>query len=170
MTLIEGVGLAASIIAIFEAGYVIGKWRARKERKVAEDEIVAKRLKQVLGLVRIAGLDCDSPATSPGQTITLNFAIISELTSPFEVWLGASIVDKSWREHFDVTEDKLVVLEPGKNRYSRYLTIPKDVPIGEGSLVGAVWLGQRGKPENSIRMARSENVPFKIQNKKGAAG
>jgi hypothetical protein len=43
MTNLEAIGLVASLIAVFEAGYVIGVYRTKTRRKASEDELIANR-------------------------------------------------------------------------------------------------------------------------------
>lgn len=65
MTTIEGIGLVASLLTVFEAGYVVGAWRTRKQRRSVEDELIAHRLRQVLGAVRLKKLTCNSQRVAP---------------------------------------------------------------------------------------------------------
>ncbi len=95
MTKIEAVGLAASLIALFEAGYVIGAWRTRKQRKSAEDELIANRLREVLGSVRIKNLSCQFQRVTPGHTVAITLTVASEAACALEVWIGASLVHHS---------------------------------------------------------------------------
>jgi hypothetical protein len=155
MTNIEAIGLVASLIAIFEAGYVIGAWRTNKRRKASEDELIAKRVRQVLGAIRINKVECSSKELFTGQSIPMSLLITSEVTCPLEVWIGASLVDKADGEYYDTSQDKLVTLEPGTKTYHRSLTIPSNVVSGEYSLVCAVWLGQLAMPERSIKLDKA---------------
>lgn len=68
----------------------------------------------------------------------------SEAACALEVWIGASLVHHTGREHYDTSQDKPVMLEPGSNTYHRALTVPLEVPSGDYSLVVAVWLGKPG--------------------------
>jgi hypothetical protein len=152
MTKVEAAGLVASLIALFEAGYVIGVWRTRRQRKSAEDELIANRLRQVLGSVRIRKLKCESLRVAPGQTVPIIMTIASEVACALEVWIGASLVHHSGSEHYDTSQDKPVRLEPGTKTYQRSLTVPSNVAHGDYSLVAAVWLGQVANPEHSIQL------------------
>jgi hypothetical protein len=156
MTNLEAIGFLASIITIFEAGYVIGAWRANKRRKSAEDELIANRLRQVLGSVRIKKVECDSKDLFTGQIIPVSLVIASEANCALEAWIGASLVDQSGSEYYDTSQDKPIMLEPGTKPYHRSLTIPADVASGEYSLYCAVWLGQVANPERSIQLAKSK--------------
>jgi hypothetical protein len=60
MTKSEVIGVVASVIAIFEAGYVIGAYRTNKRRKASEDELIANKVRRILGAVRIKNVECDS--------------------------------------------------------------------------------------------------------------
>ena len=148
------IGLVASIIAIFEAGYLLGKWRANTQRRNTLDEAIAVRVRQLLGAIEIRQLTTDTQAVSPGQTLRIFFDIFSKATFPYQVWLGASILPSGGGEHFDESEDKEITLEPGSSIQSRYLTVPKDISVGNHRVVGAIWLGQRATPANSIQLAR----------------
>ncbi len=152
MTSLEAIGLVASIVAIFEAGYAIGAWRMNKRRKSAEDELIANRLRQVLGSVRIKKVGCDSKDLFTGQAIPMSLVIASEAACALEAWIGASLVSQSESEYYDTSQDKPVMLEPGTKTYHRSLTIPADVTSGEYSLYCAVWLGQVADPERSIKL------------------
>ena len=152
MTKLEVIGLVACIITIFEAGYVIGAWRTSKHRKAAEDELIANRLRQVLGAVSIKKVECDSKELFTGQTISISLIIASETACTLEAWIGASLVDKSDGEYYDTSQDKSVMLEPRTKTYHRSLTIPADVASGEYALYCAVWLGQVSHPERSIKL------------------
>jgi len=152
MTKIEAIGLVASIIAIFEAGYAIGAWRTSKRRKATEDELIANRLGQVLGAIRIKKVECDSRELFTGQTISISLVIASEAACALEAWIGASLVGKSESEYYDTSQDKSMMLEPGTKTYHRSLTVPANVASGEYSLYCAVWLGQVAHPEQSIKL------------------
>ena len=124
--------------------------------KASEDEIFANRLQQVLGSVRIEALECDSKEVFTGQSLTITLSITCALACPVEVWIGASLVDKSEDEYYDTSQDKLVTVEPGKNTYHRSLTVPANVASGEYSLRCAVWLGQQSNPERSMQLHSTE--------------
>jgi hypothetical protein len=156
MTNLEAIGLVASLIAIFEAGYVIGTYRTNKSRKASEDELIANRVRQVLGAVRIKKVECESKELFTGQAISMSLVITSEAACPLEVWIGASLIDKSDGEYYDVSQDKLVTLEPGTKTYHRSLTVPSNVDSGEYSLYCAVWLGQLANPERSIKLDKAK--------------
>lgn len=155
MTNLEAIGLFASLIAIFEAGYVIGVYRTNKRRKASEDELIANRVRQILGAVRIKKVECDSKELFTGQSISLSLVVASEVACPIEVWVGASLVDHSDGEYYDTSQDKLVTLEPGTKTYHRSLTVPSNVASGEYSLYCAVWLGQLANPERSIKLDKA---------------
>lgn len=155
MTTLEAIGLVASLIAIFEAGYVIGVFRTNRRRKASEDELIANRVRQVLGSVRIKKVKCESGEVYTGQTIPMSLVIKSEVACPIEAWIGASLVDKSDGEYYDTSQDKLVTLEPGTKTYHRSLTVPSNVDSGDYSLYCAVWLGQLAKPERSVKLDKA---------------
>ncbi|HUP62644.1 MAG TPA: hypothetical protein VNA69_19740 [Thermoanaerobaculia bacterium] len=157
MTPTETVGLIASLIAIFEVGYLAGKWQTNRQRHATLDEAVATRIRQTLGALEIRRLTSDSQEASPGQTIRIFYDVFSKAAFPYQVWLGASIVDATGIEHFDQSEDKEITLEPGQTTHSRYLTVSGDALAGSYSLYGAIWLGARATPVNSIRLARLES-------------
>jgi|ERR1041385_148549 hypothetical protein len=152
MTIIEAVGLIAGLITVFETGYLVGSRRRRKGASAAEDELVANRLKQILGSVRIRRLEPGAHRIAPGHTLPIALTITSQAACAFEVWIGASLVHLSGREHYDTGQDKPVMLAPGTNTYNRALTVPFDVAQGDYSLVVALWLGKPGKPDHSIRL------------------
>jgi hypothetical protein len=153
MTTIEAVGLVAGLITLFETGYLIGTRRTRKQRAASEDGLVADRLKQVLGSVRICKLDYER-SIAPGQTLPIALTINSHATCTLEVWIGASLVHHSGREHYDTSQDKPLMLEPGTKRYHRALTVPPNAGRDDYALVVAVWLGKPGNPDQSIRLDR----------------
>ncbi|HXH93790.1 MAG TPA: hypothetical protein VNN25_19580 [Thermoanaerobaculia bacterium] len=157
MTPTETVGLIVGLIAIIEAGYVSGKWRASKQRHAMLDEAVAARIRQLLGAVEIRGLTSNSQEASPGQTIRISYDVFSKAEFPYQVWLGASILAADGTEYFDQSQDKEITLEPGLTNQSRYLTVPGDVLAGSYNLYGAIWLGARAITENSITLARMKS-------------
>jgi hypothetical protein len=164
MTSFDLISVIAGAITFFSMGYSTGRWQESRKLKAAEDELVANRIKNVLGLVNITELSCDPPIAVPGQIISITFTIKSQANFSYEVWLGTSIVDRSSREYFDIDQDKPLTIEPGLKTYTRYLTLPKNISLDTHSLVGAVWLGQRGMPEHSIRLARlSQDGAIRIQ-------
>ena len=154
MTTLDAIGLVASVIAIFEGGYVIGVWRTNKRRKSAEDEVIANRLRQLLSCVEIKKVECDARELFAGQSLPICVTIRSKAECDLESWIGASIVSPYDDEFYDTTQDKAVRLEPGSKIYRRSLTIPMDVPSGEYTLYCAVWLGQIGDPAHSIKLHR----------------
>lgn len=157
MTKLEIISLVTGLIslsALFEAGYLVGARRTRKQRKAAEDELIANRLRQVLGSVRIKKLSCESHRFARGQTFPMMLTIASDAACTLEVWVGASLVHASGGEYYDTTQDKPIMLEPGTKTYHRALTVPSDIAHGDYSLVGAVWLGKVANPEQSIRLDR----------------
>jgi hypothetical protein len=154
MTKIEAIGLVASLITLFEVGYIVGAWRTRKQRKSSDDELIANRLRQVLGSVRIKKLNCESQRIVPGQTVAITLTVASEAACALEVWIGASLAHHSGREYYDTSQDKPVMLEPGTKIYHRSLTAPSDISHGDYSLIGAVWLGKVANPELSIQLDR----------------
>jgi hypothetical protein len=156
MTTLEAVGLVASVIAIFEAGYVIGVLRTNKRRRASEDDLIANRVRQVLGAIRIKEVECDARELFTGQTIPMSLIIASDAASPIEAWIGASLLDESEGEYYDTSQDKLVLIVPGTNTYRRSLTVPSNVDSGEYSLYCAVWLGQVAHPERSIKLDQSK--------------
>jgi hypothetical protein len=147
MTPAEVIGLIASLIAIFEVGYFVGKRRENKRRQAKLDEAVAARIREVLGLTS------DHHEALPGQTIQISFNILSKATFPYQTWLGASIVDASGTEYYDQSEDKEITLDPGRTAQFRYLTVPNEARTGSYSLHGGVWLGARATPADSLRLA-----------------
>lgn len=157
MTTIEAVGLVAGLITLFETGYLVGSHRRRKQIAAAQDEYVAKRLRQVLGAVHIRKLECSSYSVAPGRTFSIALKTASEAACALEVWIGASLVHHTGREHYDASQDKPVMLEPGSNTYHRALTVPLEVPSGDYALVVAVWLGKPGNPDHSVRLDRSQS-------------
>jgi hypothetical protein len=155
MTPIETVGLIASIIAIFEAGYLAGKWQAAKRRRGTLDEAVADRIRTVLGAVEIRRVTCNAEEAKPAQTIRIFYDIVSRAEFPYQVWLGASVVAANGMEYFDQSQDKEITLEPGPTSESRYLTLSANAHAGTYSLHGAIWLGARAAPRESILLART---------------
>ena len=157
MTNLEAIGLVASLIAVFEAGYVIGVYRTKTRRKASEDELIANRVRQVVGAVRIKKVECDSKELFTGQSIPMSLVITSETACPIEAWIGASLIDHSDGEYYDSSQDKVVTLEPGTKTYLRSLTVPSDVTSGEYVLYCAVWLGQLANPERSIKLDKARH-------------
>src|SRR5215213_2295736 len=156
MTNSEVIGLVASVIAIFEAGYVIGAYITNKRLNASEDELIANKIRRILSAVRIKKVEFDSKELFTGQSIPMSLIIASEIASPTEVWIGASLVDHSDGEYYDTSQDKLVMLEPGTKTYHRSLTVPSNVISGEYSLYCAVWLGQLSNPERSIKLDKGK--------------
>lgn len=156
MTNLEVIGLVASLIGIFEAGYVVGTYRTSKRRKASEDELIASRVRQVLGAVRIKKVECDSKELFTGQSLPMSLVIASDVACPIEAWIGASLVDRSDGEYYDTSQDKPVTLEPGTKTYHRSLTVPSNVPSGEYYLYCAVWLGQLANPERSHKLDKAK--------------
>ena len=155
MTNLEAIGLVASLLGIFEAGYVIGAYRTNKRRKASEDELIANRVRQVLGAVRIEKVECATKELFTGQSIPMSLVISSEVACPIEAWIGASLVDQSDGEYYDTSQDKLVTLEPRTKTYHRSLTVPSNVVSGEYYLYCAVWLGQLANPERSHKLDKA---------------
>ena len=56
--------------------------------------------------------------------------------------VGASLVDKDWREFYNTADDVTMVFNPGKNEFTRYLNTDLG-PYGKYKLVVALWEGEK---------------------------
>ncbi len=150
MLIIEGIGFVAAVIAIFNAGYYLGKARVRKQK----NELVVDKFLQIKNSVKILRLDCNPKQGARGQTLEITFEISSKVDFSFDAWFGASLLTSDEKEFYDIRQDKTMTLEPGTQLYKRDLSIPRSAEKGVFKLKGALYIGRRSHPGESIRLDR----------------
>jgi hypothetical protein len=159
MNLVNAFGIVASIIAVFELGYFIGKSRGRKER----DALMVDKFNQVISSLSISNVELRPNSVSPTQTITLSYTIVNRADFAIEVWLGATIIDSSEGQYWDGSQDKVVNIEPGERIYERYLTISPGAPLGRYLVIGQIWIGTMSNPAQSIQITHFERDDLFVQ-------
>jgi hypothetical protein len=93
--------------------------------------------------LRIVAITCRPRRVLPGEPIHLSFRIDNDASSASELWLGATMVDESGREHWNVGEDVVVRVAPGLADFERRLSVPHNAARGSYRVVGAAWRGPR---------------------------
>lgn len=113
-------------------------------------------LDEIRGKAFVLSLTRGPDFLSVGQDVWLSFEIQSGLSFPVEVWLGATVVDSQGAEHYNVTQDKTVLLEPGIHQYQRVLTLPLSAASGQACVYGGVWIGRCGDSSQSALIAHQQ--------------
>ena len=115
--------------------------------------------KEVLDLVSqaVASINVNAVQASPrtaylGTHVLIEFDITSTLSTSLEVWLGADIQYAPDQYFYDITEDKVVAIDPGRHTYYRNLTLATPLVAGSWIINAGVWLGRISDPDHSIRL------------------
>jgi hypothetical protein len=87
----------------------------------------------------LIALDCNLETTTPGQTVVVEYRILSWSDQTVPVELGASLLSQSGIEYWDVDGGREVELVPGTAIYRLRFKIPLSTPSGTYRLVGDIW-------------------------------
>jgi hypothetical protein len=150
MTGIEFIGAVASLLAVGEAGFLLGRRRSR----IADAEANLANLSLVLSGITIEHVDIVPSELVPGEMLEIRTTIVNSTALEVPAWMGASLVDSAGHEAFEPRQDKAIVIRPGRYTYKRWLTIPPG-SIGDHICFAGVWLGEPGTGTRSINLARA---------------
>ena len=73
---------------------------------------------------------------------TIRIRVTNKSGVPVKAHVGASLVDKDWREYYNTADDVTQVFNPGKNEFARYLNTDLG-PYEKYDLVVALWEGEK---------------------------
>jgi len=131
-------------------------------KKAAQDLLRNETVKSAIRLI-----DCTvpTPIGAPGDDIQIDYRLHNDSTGSITVWLGAVLV-KDGKEFYNTEQDKVVRLDPGPLRTTRFLTIG-NIPVPNRAddvahLIGAVWYGPKSNGIESLRLATSNKIPVII--------
>ena len=73
---------------------------------------------------------------------TIRLRVTNKTGVSVKAHVGASLVDKDWREFYNTADDVTMVFNPGKNEFVRYLNTDLG-PYEKYDLVIAIWEGEK---------------------------
>ena len=73
---------------------------------------------------------------------TIRLRVTNKTGVSVKAHVGASLVDKDWREFYNTADDVTMVFNPGKNEFARYLNTDLG-PYEKYDLVIAIWEGEK---------------------------
>jgi len=84
---------------------------------------------------------------------TLSYIVENKSNKPVDVWLGATLKGSNNKMYYNIAEDTIVTLKPGKDTYSRTLTI-KNISPYIYQLVVEVYYGPLSDPDKSVLLGQ----------------
>ena len=73
---------------------------------------------------------------------TIRIRVTNKTGVSVKAHVGASFVDKDWREFYNTADDVTMVFNPGKNEFVRYLNTDLG-PYEKYNLIIAIWEGEK---------------------------
>jgi|GEM_PF-6422390 hypothetical protein len=96
-----------------------------------------------------------------GDKIAIDYIISNTSGVALRAWLGASIGNSSGKLFYKTSEDKIVNIEKGKQKYTRYLTIDNECLPGIYHLSVQIWRGLVSSPKDS-KLIDQYDLDFRI--------
>jgi len=112
--------------------------------------------------VNVISLRVDEQTVPRGRTLKIRYEIDSSESIADDIWLGASLWDKSGKFFWNTRQDKPISLLKGIHEYDRDLTIAANVPLGNHSLRANVWHGVIGDSAKSMVIAKGSPVEIVV--------
>lgn len=131
---------------------VVAAAKARPKPHANAKPELLKLIRQSLESIDLTSIRVTPLMAHLGTQVLMDFDIASTLSSPLEVWLGADIQYAQDQYFYNVKQDRVVTVEPGRRTYSRYLTLAAPLVLGAWMLNAGVWLGKKSDPDYSIRL------------------
>ncbi len=152
MSIADGLQVLGTTIALLVLGFGLGTAHARRRRSSRSLQWTLEALRQALANVEVSSIRVTPETAFLGTQLVIDFDITSKLSTPLEIWLGADIQYAPDQYFYDVTQDKVVSIDPGRHTYSRYLTLAAPLTSGSWTINAGVWFGRKSDPNHSIRL------------------
>lgn len=152
MTVGEGLGVFGTAVSLIALGFGMGAAYVRRHRSSHSLRGALENVRQALSKIAVNSVDVIPPTAPVGTQIRIDFDVTSQLPVPLDVWLGADIPYADDQYFYDITQDKVVSVEPGRQRYSRYLTLAPPLSSGHWIMNAGLWFGKKSDPDHSIRL------------------
>jgi|GEM_PF-6093497 len=152
MSTAEGLQVLGTAISLLVLGFGIGTAHASRRRSSRSLQSTLEGVRKALADIEVSSIRVTPTTAYLGMQVVIDFDITSNLSAPFEVWLGADIQYAPDQYFYDVTQDKVASLEPGRHLYSRYLTLAAPLSPGSWTINAGVWFGKKSDPDHSIRL------------------
>jgi hypothetical protein len=152
MNLADGVQVVGTVVSLVGVGFALGTAYAARRRSHRSLQSALERVRSALSNIEVNSIRVAPAMARLGAQVVIDFEMTSKLSAPLEVWLGADIVYGPDQYFYDVTQDKVVALEPGQRIYSRYLTLAAPLTSGSWTINAGVWVGKKSDPDHSIRL------------------
>lgn len=110
----------------------------------------------------VISLSVDEKTVSRGKTLKIRYEVESSEGVSDDIWLGASLWDKSGKSFWNIRQDKPISLLKGIHEYDRDLTISANVSLGNHTLRANVWRGVLGDSTNSMIIAKGSPVEIVV--------
>ena len=161
MTSLEVVEAIATALSLLALGFGAGAAVDRRRRQRHSLEAALDAVRRALANVEVTALRVRPDTVLLGGQVTIEFEVQSRLSTPLQVWLGADIHFAPDQWFYDVAQDKVLAIDPGRNTYSRYLTVGPPLPPGRWEINAGIWFGPRSDPYRSIRLIL-KTVPISV--------
>ena len=148
----EGLQVLATVISLLVLGFGLGSAHGNRRRSRRTLQWTLESVRQALSKIEVSSIRVTPKTAFLGTQVVIDFEITSKLSAPLEVWLGADIQYAPDQYFYDVTQDKVVSVEPGVHTYSRYLTLAAPLSAGSWIINAGVWFGKKSDPDHSIRL------------------
>jgi hypothetical protein len=152
MNKVEAFGVLVATITLLAMGFGAGKAHERRRRLNRSLQVTLETVRKALSNVEVSSLLVIPPLAALGTQVCIEYDVTSRLTTSLEVWLGADIEYAVNAWFYDVAQDKVVSIEPGRHTYRRYLTLAPPLPPGPWSINAGIWFGTKSDPDRSIRL------------------
>jgi hypothetical protein len=152
MNTVEGVQILASTISLLALGFGAGTAYGRRHRSSRSLHANLEEVKRALTNIVVGELRVIPTATPLGAQVAIEYDVNSRLSTSLEVWLGADIQYAPDQYFYDVAQDKVIFIEPGRHTYTRYLTLAPPLPPGRWNINAGIWFGTKSDPDRSIRL------------------
>lgn len=126
--------------------------RRAVSRNTVESELLAL-VSTALTNVHVGTIRVTPPAAPLHTQVLIDFEITNTSDTSLDVWLGADIQYRPDAYFYNTTEDKVVLVDPGRHVYQRRLTLAAPLTSGLAIINAGVWLGTLSDTSRSVRLA-----------------
>jgi hypothetical protein len=131
---------------------VVAKAKALANTR-AEIELVRHCIQQGAPGIDISSIRINPATALLGEPIHIMFDITSTLSATLDAWLGADVPYGADKYFFNAAQDISISIAPGRQVYSRDLTLRAPLTAGSWVMNAGVWVGVTSEPERSARIA-----------------